>query len=68
MMLQGGGVKIWRPRQVRIPAKLMRHVIDFIPLCSQIYVGPSVRDYVPVEERISVEGNKQTPSAVPHSG
>ncbi|KAI0359821.1 peroxysomal citrate synthase [Trametes cingulata] len=48
MMLQEGGVKIWRPRQV--------------------YVGPSKRDYVPVEERVPVEGVKQTPSRVEHGG
>ncbi|KAI9061312.1 peroxysomal citrate synthase [Trametes sanguinea] len=48
MMLQEGGVKIWRPRQV--------------------YVGPSKRDYVPVEERVPVEGAKQTPSKVEHGG
>ncbi|OSD06613.1 peroxysomal citrate synthase [Trametes coccinea BRFM310] len=48
MMLQEGGVKIWRPRQV--------------------YVGPSKRDYVPVEERVPVEGAKQMPSRVEHGG
>ncbi|KAL7279227.1 hypothetical protein ACG7TL_007067 [Trametes sanguinea] len=48
MMLQEGGVKIWRPRQV--------------------YVGPSKRDYVPVDERVPVEGAKQTPSRVEHGG
>ncbi|KAJ7475932.1 peroxysomal citrate synthase [Mycena latifolia] len=48
MMLQTGGVKIWRPRQ--------------------IYVGAGKRDYVPVDERIAVEGPKRTPSVVEHSG
>ncbi|KAI0635971.1 peroxysomal citrate synthase [Trametes polyzona] len=48
MMLQEGGVKIWRPRQV--------------------YVGPTKRDYVPVEERVAVEGARQTPSQVEHGG
>lgn len=48
MMLQEGGVKIWRPRQV--------------------YVGSGKRDYVPVEQRVPVEGLKQTPSAVEHGG
>ncbi|KAI0078741.1 peroxysomal citrate synthase [Panus rudis PR-1116 ss-1] len=48
MMLQDGGVKIWRPRQV--------------------YVGESKRDYVPVDERVPVEGLKQTPSVVEHGG
>ncbi|KAJ7030436.1 peroxysomal citrate synthase [Mycena alexandri] len=48
MMLQTGGVKIWRPRQ--------------------IYVGAAKRDYVPVYERVAVEGPKKTPSAVEHSG
>ncbi|KAJ6576592.1 peroxysomal citrate synthase [Mycena vulgaris] len=48
MMLQTGGVKIWRPRQ--------------------IYVGAAKRDYVPVDERIAVEGLKKTPSVVEHSG
>lgn len=48
MMLQEGGVKIWRPRQV--------------------YVGESKRDYEPIEERVAVEGMKQTPSVVEHGG
>ncbi|QRV89916.1 citrate synthase [Ceratobasidium sp. AG-Ba] len=50
MMLQPGGVKIWRPRQV--------------------YVGPSKRDFVPIDER-PVETNdvdpKKVPSASVHS-
>ncbi|CAL1716667.1 unnamed protein product [Somion occarium] len=48
MMLQEGGVKIWRPRQV--------------------YVGETKRDYVPAEDRVAVEGLKQTPSIVEHGG
>ncbi|KAL0954515.1 hypothetical protein HGRIS_003482 [Hohenbuehelia grisea] len=48
MMLQDGGVKIWRPRQ--------------------LYVGASKRDYVPVGERVAVEGLRKTPTAVEHSG
>ncbi|TBU33323.1 peroxysomal citrate synthase [Dichomitus squalens] len=48
MMLQEGGVKIWRPRQV--------------------YVGSGKRDYVPAEERVAVEGLRQTPSKVEHGG
>ncbi|KAJ6508035.1 peroxysomal citrate synthase [Mycena vitilis] len=34
----------------------------------QIYVGAGKRDYVPVDERVAVEGPKKTPSAVEHSG
>ena len=78
MMLQEGGVKIWRPRQVRVfklditvlprlNMRLMRcpaaHTASL-----QVYVGPSLRDYVPVEDREPVEGLKQTPSAVQHGG
>ncbi|KDQ57157.1 hypothetical protein JAAARDRAFT_285454 [Jaapia argillacea MUCL 33604] len=48
MMLQQGGVKIWRPRQV--------------------YVGPSKRDYVSIDDRTDDKDAKKTPSAVPHSG
>ncbi|THH07059.1 hypothetical protein EW145_g3637 [Phellinidium pouzarii] len=48
MMLQAGGVKIWRPRQV--------------------YVGPSRRDYVPIEDRVPVEDPKNTPTPVIHTG
>ncbi|GLB40310.1 putative citrate synthase [Lyophyllum shimeji] len=48
MMLQEGGVKIWRPRQ--------------------IYVGETKRDYVPINERVPVEGPRVTPSMVMHSG
>lgn len=48
MMLQEGGVKIWRPRQV--------------------YVGAGKRDYVPVDDRVAVEGLRETPSEVQHGG
>ncbi|KAF7424199.1 hypothetical protein PC9H_009503 [Pleurotus ostreatus] len=48
MMLQEGGVKIWRPRQ--------------------IYVGAPKRDYVAMEQRVPVEGLREMPSAVAHSG
>jgi citrate synthase len=48
MMLQPGGVKIWRPRQ--------------------IYVGESKRDYVPVDSRVAVNGDRKTPNPVVHSG
>jgi len=48
MMLQEGGVKIWRPRQ--------------------IYVGETKRDYVPIDDRVAVEGPKLTPAPVMHSG
>lgn len=48
MMLQEGGVKIWRPRQ--------------------IYVGAPIREYVPVENRVAVQGAKQEPSEIAHSG
>jgi citrate synthase len=48
MMLQPGGVKIWRPRQ--------------------IYVGEGKRDYVSVDQRVAVNGDKKTPSPVEHSG
>ncbi|KAK0193826.1 peroxysomal citrate synthase [Armillaria mellea] len=48
MMLQEGGVKIWRPRQ--------------------IYVGAVKRAYVPLDARVPVEGLKETPSPIEHSG
>lgn len=49
MMLQEGGVKIWRPRQ--------------------IYIGHGVREYVPLEERITSETKLgETPSVVQHGG
>ncbi|KAL0577135.1 hypothetical protein V5O48_004849 [Marasmius crinis-equi] len=48
MMLQPGGVKIWRPRQ--------------------IYAGAGKREYVPVQDRVPVEGVKKSPSPVAHSG
>ncbi|KAK0223260.1 peroxysomal citrate synthase [Armillaria fumosa] len=48
MMLQEGGVKIWRPRQ--------------------IYVGAAKRAYVPLDARVPVEGLKETPSPIEHSG
>ncbi|SJL09685.1 related to CIT2-citrate (si)-synthase, peroxisomal [Armillaria ostoyae] len=48
MMLQEGGVKIWRPRQ--------------------IYVGAAKRAYVPLDARVPVEGLKETPSPIKHSG
>ena len=33
-----------------------------------MYVGETKRDYVPVDERVAVEGLKQTPSKVEHGG
>jgi len=48
MMLQEGGVKIWRPRQ--------------------IYVGSSKREYVPMDDRVPVNGPKKSPTPVEHSG
>jgi len=69
MMLQEGGVKIWRPRQVGTQASILE-VWMFLGLTTlfQIYVGPGKRDYVSVDERESVEGLKKTPSPVSHSG
>jgi citrate synthase len=62
MMLQQGGVKIWRPRQVILcPCKA-----KVILSSQQIYVGPGKRDYEPVEERS--EGLAKGPVPVPHSG
>jgi len=46
MMLQPGGVKIWRPRQ--------------------LYVGEGRRDYIPIDERTPVEGEKNTPHSAEH--
>ncbi|KAE9394412.1 peroxysomal citrate synthase [Gymnopus androsaceus JB14] len=46
MMLQPGGVKIWRPRQ--------------------IYIGSSKRAYVPIDDRIPING--QGPKPISHSG
>lgn len=37
-------------------------------ICVQVYVGAGKRDYVPVEQRVPVEGLRQTPSAVEHGG
>lgn len=34
----------------------------------QIYVGAGERDYVPMEKRVPVEGDRETPSVVLHSG
>ncbi|KAL5525964.1 hypothetical protein ACEPAG_7302 [Sanghuangporus baumii] len=34
----------------------------------QIYVGPTRRDYVPMEDRIAVNGPKNTPTPVKHTG
>jgi len=48
MMLQRGGVKIWRPRQ--------------------IYVGEGKRDYVPINNRKTVQDKKNTPHPVQHTG
>lgn len=48
MMMQEGGVKIWRPRQV--------------------YVGPSKRDYVPIDSRETSESPRTLATAVEHSG
>lgn len=34
----------------------------------QVYVGSSRRDYVPMRDRIAVEGPKNTPTPVNHTG
>lgn len=64
MMLQEGGVKIWRPRQVSWQIDCGIILADD----EQIYVGAGKRDYVPIEEREEVEGHKKTPSPIAHSG
>lgn len=67
MMLQEGGVKIWRPRQVRGCRSC--HAVSLIhQSVVKVYVGAGKRDYVPVEKREAVEGLRQTPSAVEHGG
>jgi len=48
MMMQEGGVKIWRPRQV--------------------YIGPSKRDYVPIDSREPSDSRRVVPTVVEHSG
>jgi len=48
MMIQEGGVKIWRPRQV--------------------YVGPSKRDYAPIDSRALSDSPRAVATAVEHSG
>jgi len=48
MMIQEGGVKIWRPRQV--------------------YVGPSKRDYVPIDSREPSDSPRAVATTVEHSG
>ncbi len=67
MMLQPGGVKIWRPRQVRLSGNFSRFYADRLA-CEKIYVGSGKRDYIPIEDRVPVEELKQTPSAVQHTG
>ena len=69
MMLQPDGVKIWRPRQVRVSLanqtrRGYRNNRDLL----QVYVGPSRRDYVPMEDRVAVAGPKHTPTPVKHTG
>jgi hypothetical protein len=34
----------------------------------QIYVGAGKRDYVPVDERVAVEGLSNNPTVIAHSG
>jgi citrate synthase len=64
-MLQEGGVKIWRPRQVGMYPHVESITLNFF---LQIYVGAGKRDYVPIHERVAVDGLRMTPSAVVHSG
>ena len=66
MMLQEGGVKIWRPRQVR-PCGVVSRGKRANVVC-QVYVGSGNRDYVPIEKRPVVRGLKVEPLPVPHSG
>jgi citrate synthase len=55
MMLHPGGVKIWRPRQVH---KIILFLRIFLIETTQIYVGEGKRDYVPVDKRVAVNGDK----------
>jgi citrate synthase len=65
MMLQEGGVKIWRPRQVSVSGERLYYRAKTM----QVYVGAGKRDYVPAEERNTEAGAKNTPSmSISHSG
>jgi citrate synthase len=67
MMLQEGGVKIWRPRQVWFQVDgLWQSSTD--SGAHQIFVGASKRDYVPINERVEVAGPRKTPAVIVHSG
>lgn len=76
MMLQPGGVKIWRPRRAFFSSLfscfLFPHFL-FEPVLkswkfdpdTEIYIGPTKRSFVPIEERTpSAEG----PKPISHSG
>jgi citrate synthase len=67
MMLQEGGVKIWRPRQVR--SVNMAHLVFGVSLdLIKIYVGSGKRDYVPTSDRVPVDGLRKEPTPTQHSG
>ena len=71
-MLQDGGVKIWRPRQVRIctgPPFARVELADTHPLLPRkVYVGAGKRDYVSFDQRPVIRGSQVEPLSVPHSG
>ena len=67
MMLQEGGVKIWRPRQVKCRSDYPS-VLRLTCTLLKIYVGSGKKDYVPLDERVAEEDPRKTPSVVVHSG
>ena len=73
MMMQEGGVKIWRPRQVGVHGcqdKQGGHFANASVHCdlTKVYVGPSKRDYVPIDNRETSESPRTLATAVEHSG
>jgi citrate synthase len=67
MMLQQGGVKIWRPRQVS-NCHCGCCECGCPSYSFQIYVGAGKRDYVPLDHRVAVEGLGKAPTVIAHSG
>ena len=70
MMMQEGGVKIWRPRQVRVFESRFspEDSVDVFPGDIKVYIGPKKRDYEPIDSRGVLYSPRTVATSVEHSG
>jgi len=67
-MIQEGGVKIWRPRQVLCARVWGESSADVLPRAVKVYVGPTKQDYEPIDGRSRSGLPRAVATTVEHSG